>query len=136
MKTTRRGRKPYEEDDTTFSADAYRVSGHGGIAWYVMGWELEAVAPWSCLNCNLSGFERDGGGGRVTDQGDRDCEHDICESDEPDHIRTDQVVCVMIGDDSPFVFDQEDLTPIERDEYCAGCGQIDCNGDAYEKELA
>ena len=37
----RYGRKNYEADDDTFPARAYRVRGHGGIAWYVMGWETE-----------------------------------------------------------------------------------------------
>ena len=31
----------YEADDTTFSADAYTVSGYRGIAWYILGWETE-----------------------------------------------------------------------------------------------
>jgi hypothetical protein len=39
---SRQRRSPhYESDDVTFSADAYRVSGYGGIAWYVLGWETE-----------------------------------------------------------------------------------------------
>ena len=31
----------YETDDATFPADAYRVRGHGGVAWRVYGWETE-----------------------------------------------------------------------------------------------
>ena len=34
-------RKHYESDDKHFSADAYTVEGHRGIAWYVLGWETE-----------------------------------------------------------------------------------------------
>lgn len=30
-----------EPDDTTFSADAYTVRGYRGIAFYVIGWEVE-----------------------------------------------------------------------------------------------
>lgn len=29
----------YEKDEKTFSSDAYKVKGYGGIAWYVLGWE-------------------------------------------------------------------------------------------------
>ena len=31
----------FEEDDTTFAADAYRVAGFSGVACYVLGWETE-----------------------------------------------------------------------------------------------
>lgn len=31
----------FEEDDETFSADAYTVAGHRGVAWRVYGWETE-----------------------------------------------------------------------------------------------
>jgi len=31
----------YETDDATFSADAYTVTGHRGIAFHVLGWETE-----------------------------------------------------------------------------------------------
>ncbi|MDM7993767.1 MAG: hypothetical protein QUS11_10695 [Candidatus Fermentibacter sp.] len=31
----------YEQDDETFTADAYRVQGHGGVAFRVLGWETE-----------------------------------------------------------------------------------------------
>ena len=34
-------RTGYECDDATFSADAYAVDGHKGIAWAVLGWETE-----------------------------------------------------------------------------------------------
>jgi hypothetical protein len=34
-------RKHYESDDATFNADAYRVRGYGGVAFYVLGWETE-----------------------------------------------------------------------------------------------
>lgn len=36
-----RGRTHYEADDTTFDADAYTVLGYAGIAFYVLGWEVE-----------------------------------------------------------------------------------------------
>ena len=31
----------YEEDKEAFPADAYRVKGYGGVAWYVWGWETQ-----------------------------------------------------------------------------------------------
>jgi hypothetical protein len=34
-------RHQYENDNSTFHADAYSVKGHKGIAWSVLGWELE-----------------------------------------------------------------------------------------------
>lgn len=34
-------RSGYETDPETFPAPAYRVAGHGGIAWHVYGWETE-----------------------------------------------------------------------------------------------
>jgi hypothetical protein len=40
--------------------------------------------------------------------------------------RTGYVVCTMVGDDSRWTFDPDDLTPLEREEYCGECGQIGC----------
>jgi hypothetical protein len=39
----------YQEDDATFSADAYTVAGYRGVAWRVLGWLMEADADteWS-----------------------------------------------------------------------------------------
>ncbi len=31
----------YESDDEHFAADAYKVDGYKGIAFYVLGWEVE-----------------------------------------------------------------------------------------------
>lgn len=37
-----RDRRPhYEEDDKTFSADAYKIAGQPGVAWRAFGWETE-----------------------------------------------------------------------------------------------
>lgn len=38
----------------------------------------------------------------------------------------DRWVCVMVGDDRLFSFDEEDLQVIDEDEYCVGCGQVGC----------
>ena len=41
-------------------------------------------------------------------------------------VRTGRVLTSMVGDDRRFAFDPEDLTPLGRDAYCGGCGQIGC----------
>lgn len=48
--------------------------------------------------------------------------------------RTGRVVCVMVGDDRRFTFDPDELTPLRRQDYCGGCGQIGCKCDAYPDE--
>lgn len=37
-----------------------------------------------------------------------------------------QRTCHMVGDDREFTFDVDDLTPLDEDEFCSGCGQIGC----------
>lgn len=124
----------FDEDNETFSADAYTVARHGGVAWYVRGWETEPVSVWFCSDCSRTGYERNGGGGAVTDPGDSDCEHSHCHySDDPDEIRTGRIVCVMVGDDRQFTFDPEDVTPLAREEYCGECGQIGCAHDGLDR---
>lgn len=44
---------------------------------------------------------------------------------EPE-VDYDRVVCVMVGDDRRFEFDITELTKIEEDEFCHGCGQVGC----------
>lgn len=48
--------------------------------------------------------------------------------------RTGNVVCVMIGDDTHFTFSPEDITPLDREDYCGQCGQIGCLHDGYVRE--
>ncbi len=81
---------PFETDDTAFPADAYRVRRWRGIAWWVMGWELDVD--------EATGASR----------------------------RSGNVVAVMVGDDQPYTFSPDDLTPVSRFEYCGECGQIGC----------
>lgn len=47
--------------------------------------------------------------------------------------RTGRVVAVMIGDDRHFTFDEDELHPLEREEYCGECGQIGCCHDGLER---
>jgi len=44
--------------------------------------------------------------------------------------RTGKVVAIMIGDDRPFTFEPDDLTPIDETQYCHSCGQIGCPHNA------
>lgn len=44
--------------------------------------------------------------------------------------RTGKVICVMVGDDRQFTFDQDELSPISSEEYCASCGQVGCSHSA------
>lgn len=48
--------------------------------------------------------------------------------------RTGRVVCVMVGDDRHFAFDPDEITPLERKEFCGGCGQIGCSCDTGGEE--
>ena len=54
--------------DSDFPAPAYRISEHPGIAWHVLGWEVESDSDteWSgvevrtgCLVCRMVGDDRD-----------------------------------------------------------------------------
>lgn len=47
--------------------------------------------------------------------------------------RTGRVVCVMVGDDSRFCVDVDDVEPMAREDYCGGCGQVGCTADAYDR---
>ena len=47
--------------------------------------------------------------------------------------RTGRVVATMVGDDARFLFAPEDLTPLDRADYCAGCGQVGCTADGYDR---
>ena len=40
--------------------------------------------------------------------------------------RTGRLICVMVGDDRHWVIDPDDITPLDRSEYCGSCGQIGC----------
>jgi hypothetical protein len=91
----------YEDDDETFSADAYRHARMTGVAFRILGWETEP---------------------------DEDTDWSGCEN------RTGRVLAVMVGDDYRHRCDPEDLTPLPREEYCGGCGQIGCACDGYDRE--
>lgn len=41
-------------------------------------------------------------------------------------IETGNLVVVMVGDDRKHVVDPDDVTLIDEDRFCRGCGQIGC----------
>ena len=112
-------RKNYESDDERFSADAYTIKGYRGVAWRVLGWETE---PGETEWWDATGGE-DGEGEMVLD-------------DDPEPVRTGRVVARMVGDDHRFTFDESDLTPLTREEYCGECGQIGCGHDGLDRSDA
>ena len=104
-------KKTYEEDDATFNADAYQVKRHGGVAWRVLGWETEpGQNEWWDDEEEMYVFD-----------------------EEPEPVRTGNVVCVMVGDDHHWSFEPEDVTPLEREAYCGECGQIGCTHDGLDR---
>ena len=48
-------------------------------------------------------------------------------------IRTGNVVAVMIGDDRRFSFEESELQPIKREDFCGECGQIGCKHDGLDR---
>lgn len=48
-------------------------------------------------------------------------------------VRTGKIVARMVGDDSHYKFDEEDLVPLPREDFCGCCGQIGCSHDGYER---
>ena len=85
-------------DTSTLNMDGrYIVAGYRGIAFYLTGWSQEIPA------CECEEW----------------CECEPYDSDS-------QVTAVMVGDDRTHVVDVDDLTEIEEDDYCHGCGQTGC----------
>jgi hypothetical protein len=41
-------------------------------------------------------------------------------------VATGLLVAHMVGDDRTFTFGPDELTPLEDEDYCSGCGQIGC----------
>jgi hypothetical protein len=58
---------------------------------------------------------------------DEDTEWSGCEN------RTGRVVVVMVGDDYKHVVDEDDIVPLEREDYCGECGQIGCGHDGLDR---
>ena len=47
--------------------------------------------------------------------------------------RTGNLLCCMVGDDRPFAFDPDKLTPLAREDYCGECGQVGCTHDGLDR---
>jgi hypothetical protein len=43
-----------------------------------------------------------------------------------EYVDYSRVRAVMVGDDREFEFEVSDLTKIDEDDFCHGCGQIGC----------
>jgi hypothetical protein len=48
-------------------------------------------------------------------------------------LRTGRLVCVMVGDDRPYLYDPDELTPLDRVDYCGECGQVGCGHDGLDR---
>lgn len=44
-------------------------------------------------------------------------------------VNHESATVVMVGDDATHIVDPDDLTKIDSDAYCHGCGQLACTGD-------
>jgi hypothetical protein len=78
-----------------------KVNGYGGVAWRTVDdeWEPEEYEDY------------DENGDMV-----------FMETTNPNE---GMICCVMVGDDTLFYFDPDDVTKLEED-FCLGCGQIGC----------
>jgi hypothetical protein len=91
------------ETDFDFSK-AYKVEGWAGVAWRATGYVIEhEVVPVYDEDGEYTGFD------------------DWEEVEDRERVK-----CYMVGDDAKFTFDVDELTPLDNDEYCSGCGQIGC----------
>jgi hypothetical protein len=73
-----------------------------------------AVEGWSGIAWRVLGWET---------EPDEDTEWSGCEN------RTGKIVCRMVGDDRDFVFEPEEVSPLNEEDYCGGCGQVGCTAD-------
>lgn len=104
-----------------------RVRGFQGVACTYVGPQTRPGDYVTiCGDCNgLGSIER----GRTCEYCDGTGEQ---YDEEPCDVATGKAVVVMVGDDTRHAVDFEDMSPIEREEYCGGCGQIGCSHDGYE----
>ena len=48
--------------------------------------------------------------------------------------RTGRLIVVMVGDDAHHSVDPDDVTPLDRKDYCGECGQVGCAHDGYDRD--
>lgn len=81
----------------------YSVAGYEGIAFYLRGY-VEHVVESEVYHEDADLYEY-----------------------VPMLVVDDQnVIAVMVGDDREHIVDVDDLTKIDDEDYCSGCGQIGC----------
>jgi hypothetical protein len=51
-------------------------------------------------------------------------------------VRTGWLVCTMVGDDHEWLFEREEVSALERADYCGVCGQIGCSHDGLDRSDA
>lgn len=100
-------------DDIDFDA-YYTVDGYRGIAFYLKGFATTEEYEGDIIICP-----------------DDECDHSMSEmcwamGDVSIVIDYDNVIAVMVGDDRDHVIPVEDLTLLNEDEFCHGCGQVGC----------
>ena len=102
------------ERETGLDFDAtYTVDGMPGVAWRIIEHPM--------LEVECQGHPDDGdfdGPMGETFYCDGSC--------EGDPVDEDKVVAIMVGDDRRHVIDVDELTPIDEDDFCHGCGQVGC----------
>lgn len=102
--------------EATLNMDGrYQVSYWPGVAVWIKRQHTETIGE-DILVCN-----------------EDECPHDLSEMcwiyEEGTVMVPDAYVVVMVGDDREHVVAVEDLTEIDEDAYCGGCGQIGCGHD-------
>lgn len=94
--------KPQHEDAPEFEGH-YMLNDWKGCAYWILGWQLEY---------SEESIEEDEDGNTIYS--------------EPELQRTGRLIVCMVGDDRFETCEPEELTPIEEDEFCPGCGAIGC----------
>lgn len=77
----------------------YEVEGYGGIAFYLVGYAEHEELYF-----------------------DEFLEQEMLETVEDDTM----VRAVMVGDDREFIVGVDEISEINDEDYCSGCGQIGC----------
>jgi hypothetical protein len=95
---------------------AYRIDGRPGIAFRVVGWE-QVWEPYMALVEDVDTGE----------------EYEV-DSGDGEWVNGPRPLVVAIGDDRKEPVDLEDLTPLNRADYCGECGQVGCAHDGYDRE--
>ena len=114
---------------------AYRVTGHGAIAWRIDGYATE----WTPEEWLYLGDEDDPDAG-ADDYFERTGFYYPDENPanyaygEPEEVEDrSRVVAHMIERERAIVADIDDVRPIGDMDYCAQCGQIGCTHDGRDR---